>query len=207
MTRTLLLAGAALAACVAVAMSARADTVIGVEDPVSGFVGNLFGPLALDQGYIVASDGEAAFDPSGSGFDISDGLDFDAVGHVWTQASDSGWTFVEGQTWAVLSVTSCGSENEPDCEPVGHFRSPDPWQTDQVGTWLILENPNGDLSDRIVTYNTDFGAELKFYSDPSLGVPEQTGGVPEPSAWALAITGFFGLGVLARDRRRALVRA
>ena len=43
-------------------------TIIGTEDSETGFVGDLFsGLFGANSGYIVASDGEATFDPFGYG--------------------------------------------------------------------------------------------------------------------------------------------
>jgi hypothetical protein len=195
MTLRHLLAGAALAAGLFGAAAANAATVIGDEGD-AGFIGSLFGPVFADQSYQVASDGEVAFHPFGATFDVSDGLDFSLVNFVWDQAADSIWTNIGHQTWVLPATTSCGAENEPSCEPVGHFISPTPWVTAALGTWDILEGPNGGLSDRIVTFNSAQGAELLFFSDP-------IGGVPEPAAWAMMLTGFFGMGAVLRGRRKA----
>ncbi len=190
-----LFAGAALAAGVLGAAAANAGVIIGSEDDV-GFIGSLFGP-ALDFGYEVASDAEAPFHPFGVTFDVSDGLDFSKVPHVWTQAADSTWTNIGLQTWVLpASTVPCGAENEPVCEPVGHFVSPDPWNAGFIGTWYILEGSDRSISDRIVTFNSPLGAELKFYSDPFA--------VPEPAGWALMLVGFAGLGAALRSRRKAL---
>lgn len=199
-----LLAGAALASCMAAgAASASVVTVhvLGAEGD-SGFVGNLFADSFPDSKYMVASDGENAFNPFGwDGGDTSDGLNFNDVGHVWTQAEDSHWTFVSGQTWVLPASTSCGTENEPVCEPVGHFVSSDAWLGSVLGTYLIYDGGEGSaLSDKIVLTNTAGGADLKFYSDPTLGVPE-------PATWAMMLTGFFGLGAVVRGQRKTAVAA
>jgi len=195
MTLRHLLAGAALAAGVlGAAVAANASVVIGTEGP-DGFIGSLF-PASPEFNYKVASDAEVPFHPFGATFDVSDGLDFSLVDHVWEQAADSTWTNIGHQTWVLPASTDpCGAENEPVCEPVGHFISPDPWSAGFIGTWLILEGPNGALSDRIVTFNTERGAEVKFYSDPFA--------VPEPATWAIMLTGFAGMGAVLRSRRKA----
>jgi hypothetical protein len=194
MTLKYLLAGAALAATMGLASTANA-VVIGTESDSSGFIGSLFGSVFPDvTTYQVASDGESPFLPFGATFDTSDGLDFANVGHTWTQAEDSHWTSLGSQTWVLPASTSCGSENEPHCELVGHFVSPDSWTAKAVGTWYIL-NSEGGVSDKIVTFNTDGGANVKFYSDP---------GVPEPATWAMMLIGFFGMGAVVRGRRHAV---
>jgi hypothetical protein len=196
MTLRHLFAGAALAAGVLGAAAANAGTkVIGTEGS-DGFIGSLFADVFADTSYQVASDGEVAFHPFGATFDTSDGLDFSLVPFVWDQAADSSWTNIGHQTWVLpASTAACGAENEPVCEPVGHFISPTPWTPDAIGTWLILEGPGGALSDRIVTFNSPLGAELKFYSDPFA--------VPEPATWAIMLTGLAGMGAVLRARRKA----
>jgi hypothetical protein len=103
------------------------------------------------------------------------------------------------QTWVLPSVIpGCGSENEPTCEPIGDFVSPDPWVTAAIGTWVILEGPNGGISDVIKTFNNADGhAELWFSSDPSLL------SVPEPSTWAMMLLGFAALGFAGYRARKA----
>jgi hypothetical protein len=193
MTLRHLLAGAAMVASLAAFATARAAnvTVLGTEDPVNGFTGDMFPNF----GYLVASDGESEFRPFGATFDVSDGLNFSGVNHVWNQAGDSVWTNIGSQTWVLPATTSCGSENEPECEPVGHFVSPDPWSLGVLGTYEILEGgPNGGgISDLIVLSNTDAGADLKFFSDPI--------NVPEPATWAIMLVGLGGLGVALRAAR------
>jgi hypothetical protein len=166
---------------------ANAFTIIGTEDNVNGFVGDLFPSF----GYLVASDGESNFDPFSAGFDTSDGLNFSAVVPSWTQAAGSIWTNIGFQTWVLpanLTGVGCGSENEPSCEPIGDFVSPVPWANFAIGTWVILE-ADGSVSDVIKTFNNANGeAELWFSSDPSLLA------VPEPSTWAMMLVGFAGLG-------------
>ena len=117
------------------------------------------------------------------------------VPFVWNQAADSHWTALTAkQTWVLPATTSCGSENEPKCEFVGHFISPSAWAAKAIGTWLILDS-TGKVGDKIVTFNSAVGAELKFYSDPF--------SVPEASTWTLMLMGFGGLGAVLRRRRLA----
>jgi hypothetical protein len=201
MTLKHLLAAGAMAALMVGATAAQAQnaggTVIGSETDGGGFVGSLFGPNA-DFGYNVASDGEAAFDPFGAGHDTSDGLNFSSVGFTWLQADDSHWESLGNQTWDLpADLGPCGVENNVICEPVGHFISPGaPWNPGFTGTWLILDS-NGALSDKIVTFNTNVGAELRFFSDPTFSIPE-------PSTWAMMLIGFFGLGTMVRSRKAAV---
>lgn len=207
MTLKYLLAGAALAVGLAGAAAANATTyVLGTEDNVTGFVGNLLENNFPGSKYLVASDGEASFDPFGAGYDTSDGINFSGVGYVWNQAADSSWNSLGNQTWVLpadLSAYGCGVENSTSCEPTGHFISPSAWNDAAIGTFLIYE-ADGSLSDRLITYNDDGGnANLLFYSDPNPGVV----GVPEPSTWAIMMVGLFGMGAALRRRRTVAVAA
>lgn len=199
MTMKYLLAGAAMAVGLAGAAATNASTVIGREDAVNGFTGNFLESVFPGTHYLVASDGEAVFRPFGAPFDVSDGLDFSAVPFVWEQAADSHWTALTAkQTWVVPAVTTCGSENSNKCEFVGHFISPSAWAPGAIGTWLILDSA-GAVGDKIVTFNSAVGAELKFYSDPFT--------VPEASTWTLMLMGFGGLGAVLRRRRETSTAA
>jgi len=195
MTLKFLLASAAFAVSLVGAAAANAGAhVIGTEDEVTGFVGNFLESAFPGTQYIVASDGESSFDPFGAGYDTSDGLNFNNVGFTWTQAADSTWNYLGGQTWVLpAALGACGNENEPICEPVGHFISPSAWNPAALGLWYILDSEG--VSDVIWTYNTSNGAELKFFSDPSLSVPE-------PATWALVLVGFVGVGATLRGRRK-----
>ncbi len=194
MTMKYLLAGAAMAAGLAGAAATNASTVIGREG-TNGFTGNFLESVFPGTHYLVASDGEVTFRPFGSPFDVSDGLDFSDVPFVWNQAADSHWTALTAkQTWVVPAVTTCGSENSNKCEFVGHFISPSAWASSAIGTWLILDS-TGAVGDKIVTFNSAVGAELKFYSDPF--------SVPEASTWTLMLMGFGGLGAMLRRRKVA----
>jgi hypothetical protein len=194
MTLKHLLAGAVFAVGLAGAAAAYAGTtIIGTEDNVSGFVGNFLESAFPGTHYIVASDGESYFDPFGAGYDTSDGLNFSAVPFTWTQVAGGAWTALGNQTWVLpATIPGCGSENSTTCEPVGDFVSPTPWTAGAIGTWKIME-ADGSLSDVILTFNTPNGAELRFYSDPS---------VPEPATWAMMLIGVGGLGAAMRSQRR-----
>jgi len=184
---------AALALALAGASMANAQNhVVGTEDPVTGFTGNFLESVFPGAKYMVASDGESAFHPFGATFDVSDGLDFSDVGFTWNQAADSSWTNIGNQIWVLPATTPCGTENEPTCEPVGHFISPSAWNPAAVGTWWIME-AGGGPSDKIVTFNSANGAELLFYSDPLAA--------PETSSWALMLIGFGAIGGAMRARR------
>lgn len=202
MTMKYLLAGAAMAAGLAGAAATNASTVIGREDAVNGFTGNFLESVFPGTHYLVASDGESVFRPFGAPFDVSDGLDFSAVGFVWEQAADSHWTALAAkQTWVVPASDpgpGCGAENGNTCEMVGHFISPSAWSTKAIGTWIILDS-DGKVGDKIVTFNSALGAELKFYSDPF--------SVPEASTWTLMLMGFGGLGAVLRRRRETSTAA
>jgi hypothetical protein len=200
MVRIALVASAALVAgMVAGNVPAKAFITLGTEDNVTGFVGNLLAASFPGTSYLVASDGESHFDPFGAGYDTSDGLNFSGVPFTWNQATDSTWTNIGFQTWVLpASIPGCGSENEPTCEPVGHFTSPSPWDTLAIGTYVIWE-ADGSLSDVIKTFNDANGAELLFYSDPSLT------SIPEPSTWAMMVLGFAGLGFAGYRARKQTV--
>jgi hypothetical protein len=196
MTLKYLMTGAAVAFSLAGVTVANAQTHnIGVEDPSTGFTGNLFGNVFPGSPYLVASDGEDTFQPFGATFDVSDGLDFSGVGPLWVQAGDSHWTEIGHQTWVLPASTACGNENEPSCEPVGHFVSPIQWNPLAIGRWNILD-ADGSIGDIIVTFNTADGAELRFYSDP---LP-----APEASTWTMMLLGFGGLGAALRIRKTSV---
>ena len=194
-----MLAAAASAAALMFGMApakAAAPIILGTEDPVNGFVGNLLALNFPTTSYLVASDGESAFDPFGAGFDTSDGINFSGVPFVWNQWHAGTWTNIGFQTWVLpASIPGCGSENNTTCEPVGAFWSPTPWNPLAIGTYKILE-AGGGVSDTIITFNDAHGvAHLDFYSDPN--------GSPEPSTWAMMLLGFAGLGFAGYRARKA----
>jgi hypothetical protein len=199
MKKVALLAGLALiGASLVGAPSAKAWTLIGTEDNVTGFVGNFLESAFPGTSYLVASDGESHFDPFGAGYDTSDGINFSSVGFVWMQASDSHWNDLGNQTWVLpadLSSIGCGVENSTTCEPIGHFVSPSAWNPLAIGTWVI-KSQDGGMSDVITTYNDAYGANLTFNS-----------AVPEPSTWAMMLIGFAGLGFAGYRRTKAVPAA
>ena len=126
------------------AAKAQAPIILGTEDAngTNGFVGNLLASSFPTTSYLVASDGEANFDPFGFGADTSDGINFSGVPFVWNQWHAGTWTNIGFQTWVLpASIPGCGSENNTTCEPAGHFWSPTPWNPLAIGTYLILEPP------------------------------------------------------------------
>ena len=198
-TKVTTLAAAATAAVLMFGLEpakAAAPIILGTEDPVNGFVGNLLASSFPGTSYLVASDGESHFDPFGAGFDTSDGINFSGVPFVWNQWHAGTWTNIGFQTWVLPSVIpGCGSENEPSCEPVGAFYSPSAWNPAAIGTYQILES-GGGVSDTIITWNDANGtAHLNFYSDPN--------SAPEPSTWAMMLIGFAGLGFAGYRARKA----
>ena len=48
-----------------------------------------------------------------------------------------------------------------------------------------------------------FTLDYRHYADVGVKIDSVTGGVPEPGAWALMLTGFGGMGALLRRRRAA----
>jgi len=185
------IATAALAFSLIGGTAANAQShVIGTEDAADGFIGELF-----PGGYLVASDGELPFRPFGVPDPVSDAIDFNSVSFPWVQAPDSHWTEVSHQTWVVTEDPAC--KDKPGCEPPGHFTSPTPWNPGFTGKWIILD-PDGAVGDIIWTFNTPNGAELRFYSDPS---------VPEVSTWALMLLGFGGVGATLRRKTKVTLAA
>jgi hypothetical protein len=201
MTLKHLLAGAAVAAFMIAGTAAKAQTInLGNETDAGGFVGDLFQGQFIDH-VTVASDGENTFDPFNAGYDTSDGIDFSGqidAGN-WIQATDSHWNVIGGgQTWVLpANLGPCGSENEPICEPVGHWILPGAtWAPGALGVHLIYDSDGVTLSDRIDVFQTNVGAEVRFASDPI--------GIPEPATWTIMLTGFFGLGAMLRRRQAAV---
>lgn len=173
-------------------LSYAAPTILCTEDPANGCVASIptSNPLLL-----VASDGESSFDPFGAGFDVSDGIQLNSnwlpntaypgmiTPGFWTQLPN---TF----TWVLPSVTPCGVENEPVCEPLGAWYFPGTKWSQGTPNLLVMLEGNGTWSDVIKVDNRGPGgsAEIIFNS-----------AVPEPGSLALLSSGLLGLvGVVRR---------
>jgi hypothetical protein len=176
-------------------------TVIGQETDLLGFVGPLLGPTDTHL-YFVASDGEALFRPIDILIDVSDAIVLDPT-LPWVQAADSHWTSLGAGVWVLsaadLLAAGCGTENEPTCEPVGHWILPiaSSWNT-FVGSWEILSSDGVTISDVITTFDVNGQAELTFSSDPFVAAP-----APEPMTLALFGAGLAGLGAMRRRKAKA----
>jgi hypothetical protein len=199
MTFKHLLAAGAVAAFMIAGSAANAQTfVLGNEDSVTGFVGDLFQGRFSDS-LTVASDGESSFDPFNAGYDTTDGIDFtpNAGNPNWVQDANSHWNQIAAQTWVLpadLTPFGCGIENATTCEPIGRWTvHGSAWNPGAIGNFLIYDTDGVTLSDRIRTYNDGIGAHLVFSSDPSF--------TPEPATWAMMLMGFFGVGAMVRSRK------
>jgi hypothetical protein len=165
-----------------------------VTETVTGFQGDIPG-----SSIVVASDGEAAFDPFGFGADTSDGIQLTSA---WTPVTSTGsfgaglWQEIPGtNTWVLPAViTGCGSENEPTCEPVGEWFAPGFHWGEGNESLQILDADGVTLSDLVIIGNTADGATITFASDPI--------GVPEPTTWAMMLVGLGALGGMLRTSRR-----
>ena len=196
------LAAALLATTALLAQApAQAATVVGVEDPATGFVGSL-SPFFSE--YLqVASDGELAFRPFGILEDVSDAIFFGPMNEdAWVQAPGSTWTSNGNGVWYLPASNpgpGCPPENATDTstcfEAVGHWISTiGPWIGPLVGDYVIL-SADGTYGDIIRLYNTNDIANVSFASDPIR--------LPEPASLALLAAGIAGLGWQRRQRRDA----
>jgi len=149
----------------------------------------------------VASDGESSFDPFGFGNDTSDGIQLPTG---WVPVTASGafgpglWQQIPGtNTWVLpATITGCGSENEPTCEPVGEWFDPGFHWGEGNASLQIFDADGVTLSDIVTIANTADGATLTFASDPI--------GVPEPATWAMMLLGLGAMGAMLRARRSGL---
>ena len=147
---------------------------------------------------MVASDGEASFDPFGAGYDTSDGIQLNsnwapdpayaAAFKVWTQLPG---TF----TWVLPSCVNGVCENGNVYEPVAKwdYTPGAGWNAGTTGLQIL--EADGTLSDLVTIANdgvNGVGATITFNSNA----------VPEPATWAVMLTGFFGIGMAMRSRRK-----
>ncbi|MDB5479998.1 MAG: hypothetical protein JWO83_1051 [Caulobacteraceae bacterium] len=200
MTKLALVGAAALLAALAAGSSAMAFGVQTVyEDNVAGYVGAI--PTSSPP-IMVASDGEASFDPFGAGYDTSDAIQLNsswAPDPAYAKAFGAdGWVQIPGTyTWVLPACNSTGCENANIYEPIAK------WDFLGGGGWApgtlsvrMLES-DGSFSDMVTVANDGVGgaATITF----------QSGGVPEPATWAMMLVGFAGIGYAARRRLRAAV--
>lgn len=176
-----------------------AYTILGQEDPLRGWSGNLFPNTFAPDWIKVASDGEEPFMPFGLTIDVSDAIDFTTAvnaGHQWSLISGSpGWT--QATSGPIWYIPETHNGIEPPTEPIGIWHSPDAWSSDFIGTFRILD-PNPNEWDEIVTWNGPDGAYVSFNSDAGPGVV-----VPTPSA-VIGGVGLLGvIGIRRVIRRKA----
>jgi hypothetical protein len=198
MRKLALVGGAALLAALGAGTSAMAFGVQTVyEDDVGGYVGAI--PTSAPA-IMVASDGEASFDPFGAGYDTSDAIQLNsswAPDPAYAAAfGKDGWVQLPGTfTWVLPACNSTGCENANIYEPIGK------WDYLGGGGWApgtlsvrMLES-DGSFSDMVTVANDGVGgaATITF----------QSGGVPEPATWAMMLVGFASIGYAARRRLRA----
>lgn len=204
MTKFALVGAAALVGSLALGLStpAMAFGVLKVtEDPTTGWVGVI--PTS-SPAITVGSDGEAPFDPFGAGYDTSDGIVLNsnwAPDPAYAAAFAPGyWTQLPGTfTWVLPACNKSGCENANIFEPIAK------WDFIPGGGWnpgtlsIFMYEADGSLSDIVRVANDGPGgsATITFQS-----------GVPEPSAWAMMLLGFAGIGYAARrSRNRATALA
>lgn len=196
-----ILAGAALAAASTPAAAQAFGYTTVRETDAGGFVGAI--PTS-SPAIMVGSDGEAAFDPFGAGFDFSDGIVLNsnwAPDPAYAKAFGKGfWTQVPDTfTWVLPACNFSGCENTDIVEPIAKwdYISGGGWAAGTTG--LLILDENGAFSDRVTVANDgpSGGATITFQSGTN-------NGVPEPATWALMITGFGMAGATLRRRARVI---
>jgi len=200
MTKIAMVGTTALFASFALAVSSPAlafGIQVVTEDPVSGYVGAI--PTS-SPAIIVASDGEASFDPFGAGYDTTDGIQLNgdwAPDPAYASAFAPGyWTQLPGtSTWVLPACINGVCENGNVYEPIAK------WYFVPGGGWnpgtlsILMMEPDGSWSDLVKIANDGPGgaATITFISD----------GAPEPAAWALMLLGFGAMGGALRMARRS----
>jgi len=175
-----------------------------VEDSVTGYVGAI--PTS-SPAIMVASDGEAAFQPFGLTFDVSDAI---MLNESWapdpTYASAfgaNGWqqapnTFI----WYLAACLGGVCENGDVVEPIGkwYFTAGSGWNSGTQS--LLITDADGAFSDFVGVANDGPGGAATITFQSGGAAP----GVPEPATWAMMLLGFGGIGLAMRCRKSAFAQ-
>ena len=163
-----------------------------VEDPVGGLVAQI--PIQGFRAIAFGSDGEAAWDPFGAGYDTSDGISFDPN---WGGTFTPPWTLINSAAYGPGTfvmpavIQNCGQENEPICEPIGKWTITIPanfmFPAGALGDYLMFEDQNLTWSDTVTLANINGQGVVYFESDST----------PEPTSLLL-----LGSGAALLIRRR-----